>query len=894
MKRKWISCLLTLVMLVTLSPAVALTASAAPSSTVLLDNAEEIRTYLSNGGWHIVLTDDVSLKFEDDDLKVWGQVNGDCVLDLNNHEFVISNDSLDCRSSTLFEISPSASLTIKDSGKNGRIRYNSYLNERNTLVFRHLFDVKGQLTVEGGTLEAGRSKDQYVAGTGTVYWQTYGTAIIVRSGGKAVINGGTVIGRGDGMEAISVDNNGKLLVNNGFINGRGGADCLSTENKADVVLRNGSFQCNTMDRIKLEGKIWGGPQYGSSGIRSSFYDPSITTVTNNKPQYRNGSIFESSDVTVKTSATGLPDPWAPGPVPVNYTYSQETIQAGQKADITINVDRDVYKDEKGYVPVFDNVIADESTIPQGMTYYSSEADNPGIVGTPTKPGEYRIKFTINLTNNSQKWQVNHTLYLMVLNPDKISTTQTVNLKKGEHLDNVVHMDLGKAITQYGYYDVDLLSGSLPEGLDYGFGEAENPYLIGTPVETGTFHPKFLVTMYSGDQVEVSMTINVTDSSETQDPPDTPDPPTKPHILNPFVDVSESDEYFIPVMWAYYAKPQITNGMDETHFGPDLTVTRAQAVTFLWRSQGCPAPSSHNNPFVDVPSGEWYYEPVLWAVEKGITKGVDASHYNPSDTLSTQHIITFLYRTKNPGKDGWDGEAAAWAADKNGKPFGVNIAVNNTTDCPRCHVVTFLYRAVENTLSGNDFFMYIEDIFDDGGQGIIVTGRIDSGKVKTGDTIRLLSYNTENNQPVEKICSVTAIEMFRKVFDEAVEGDNVGIHLAGIQSKSELQTGDVLTGALVPMTPQTTYTGTLTLLTKEQGGRHEPIFNSYKPQIYIGRADVNCADTSGLPDAGLNPGEAATGVTITLRHPAVAYVGQELAVREGGRTVGTFTVERVVR
>ena len=894
MKKTWISVLLTLVMLVTLSPAVSLTASAAPSSTVLLDDAEEIRTYLGNGGWHIILTDDVTLKFEDDDLKVWGQVNGDCVLDLNNHEFIISNDSLDCTSSTLFEISPGASLTIKDSGKNGRIRYNSYLNERNTLVFRHLFDVKGQLTVEGGTLEAGRSKDQYVAGTGTVYWQTYGTAIIVRAGGKAVINGGTVIGRGDGMEAISVDNNGKLLVNNGFINGRGGADCLSTGNKADVVLRNGSFQCNTMDRIKLEGKIWGGPQYGSSGIRSSFYDPSITTVTNNKPQYRNGSIFESSDVTVKTSATGLPDPWAPGPVPVNYTYSRETIQAGQYADIKINVDRDAYTDEKGYIPVFDNVIVDSKTMPEGMTYYSSETDNPGIDGTPTKPGEYRVQFTINLINNSQKWQVVHTLYLMVLNPDKITTSQTVNLRKDTHLDKVVYMDLGKAITQSVYYDVELLSGSLPEGLDYGFGEAEDPYLFGTPLETGTFHPKFLVTMYSGDQAEVSMTINVTDGENTPDQPEQSDPSIKPHILNPFVDVSESDEYFIPVMWAYYAKPLITNGMDETHFGPDLTVTRAQAVTFLWRSQGCPAPSSMYNPFVDVPSGEWYYEPVLWAVEKGITKGVDASHYNPSDTLSTQHIITFLYRTKNPGKDGWDGEAAAWAANQDGRPFGVNIAVDNTTPCPRCHVVTFLYRAVENILSGNDFFMYIEDVFNIDGQGIIVTGRINSGKVKTGDTIRLLSYNTENNQPVEKICSVTAIEIFRKQFDEAVEGDNAGIHLAGIQSESELQTGDVLTGALVPMNSQTTYTGTLTLLTKEQGGRHESISNSYKPQIYIGKADVNCAGISGLPEAGLNPGDTATNVTITLRHPAVAYVGQELAVREGGRTVGTFTVNGVVR
>jgi len=161
-------------------------------------------------------------------------------------------------------------------------------------------------------------------------------------------------------------------------------------------------------------------------------------------------------------------------------------------------------------------------------------------------------------------------------------------------------------------------------------------------------------------------------------------------VNPFYDIYSSDIYYDAVLWAYYADPQITNGIDKTLFGPDMIVTRGQAVTFLWRSQGCPEPSSSYNPFVDISSGKYYYKPVLWALEKGITKGVDAKHFNPDDTLSTQHIITFLYRTKNPGKDGWYGEAENWAADYSGKPFGVDIAVNNTTPCPRSHVVMFLY------------------------------------------------------------------------------------------------------------------------------------------------------------------------------------------------------------
>ena len=112
---------------------------------------------------------------------------------------------------------------------------------------------------------------------------------------------------------------------------------------------------------------------------------------------------------------------------------------------------------------------------------------------------------------------------------------------------------------------------------------------------------------------------------------------------------------------------------------------------LWRSQGCPEPTTTVNPFVDVPSTEYYYKPVLWAVENNITKGTSDTTFDPEDTLTTAHIITFLYRTKNPGMDGWNGEAAAWAADSNVKPFGVDIAVDNVTNCPRCNVVQFLYK-----------------------------------------------------------------------------------------------------------------------------------------------------------------------------------------------------------
>ncbi|MBQ3389545.1 MAG: S-layer homology domain-containing protein [Firmicutes bacterium] len=168
---------------------------------------------------------------------------------------------------------------------------------------------------------------------------------------------------------------------------------------------------------------------------------------------------------------------------------------------------------------------------------------------------------------------------------------------------------------------------------------------------------------------------------------------KEEKANPFVDVHKGDEYYDAVLWAYYATPQITNGIDDTHFGPKQTVTRGQCAAFLWRAMGCPEPKSTYNPFVDVPTWQYYYKPILWAVENGITKGTDETHYSPDLTLKTAHIITFMYRTKNPGKDGWYQKAANWAGTGyGGKPFGINVAVNDTTDCPRCNVVQFLQKA----------------------------------------------------------------------------------------------------------------------------------------------------------------------------------------------------------
>jgi hypothetical protein len=167
-------------------------------------------------------------------------------------------------------------------------------------------------------------------------------------------------------------------------------------------------------------------------------------------------------------------------------------------------------------------------------------------------------------------------------------------------------------------------------------------------------------------------------------------PTAP--TNPFVDVFESDSFYDAVLWAYYAEPQITNGMDKTHFEPMTTATRAHIVTFIWRAMGCPEPTLTECPFEDIEEGDYFYKAVLWAYEKGIVKGTDETHFTPKQTCSTAHIATMLYRALGAGTDGWYEEAGEWATQK-GFLKDMDLTVGTDVECPRCAIVTFLYRAL---------------------------------------------------------------------------------------------------------------------------------------------------------------------------------------------------------
>ena len=178
--------------------------------------------------------------------------------------------------------------------------------------------------------------------------------------------------------------------------------------------------------------------------------------------------------------------------------------------------------------------------------------------------------------------------------------------------------------------------------------------------------------------------------------------------NPFYDVNGTDWFYSAVMWAYYNTPQVTNGIDENHFNPKGSCTRAQVVTFLWRAAGRPEPSGSVKQFSDVPKTNSYaycYDAILWAVENGITKGTDATHFSPNATVTRAQFVTFLWRyagepaPKNMSCSFNDVDANAfyykavlWAVE-NGVTTGktaTQFAPGAT--CTRCEVAAFMFRA----------------------------------------------------------------------------------------------------------------------------------------------------------------------------------------------------------
>jgi elongation factor Tu len=184
-----------------------------------------------------------------------------------------------------------------------------------------------------------------------------------------------------------------------------------------------------------------------------------------------------------------------------------------------------------------------------------------------------------------------------------------------------------------------------------------------------------------------------------------------------------------------------------------------------------------------------------------------------------------------------------------------------------------------------FMMPIEDVFSISGRGTVVTGRIERGKVKVGDEVEIVGLMKGAKKTV-----VTGVEMFQKTLEYGVAGDNVGVLLRGIE-RTDLERGQVLAkpGSIKP---HTKFKAEVYVLSKDEGGRHTPFFNGYRPQFYIRTTDVT--GTLKLPEGVemVMPGDNTT-IVGELMAPVALETGGRFAIREGGRTVGSGTITEIV-
>ncbi|MCL1963552.1 MAG: elongation factor Tu [Firmicutes bacterium] len=210
--------------------------------------------------------------------------------------------------------------------------------------------------------------------------------------------------------------------------------------------------------------------------------------------------------------------------------------------------------------------------------------------------------------------------------------------------------------------------------------------------------------------------------------------------------------------------------------------------------------------------------------------------------------------------------------------------------PACQCIYQLMDAVDNYIPSPErdidkpFLMPVEDVFSITGRGTVATGRVERGVVKVSDNVEIVGL-TETRKTV-----VTGVEMFRKLLDQAEAGDNIGVLLRGVQ-RTEIERGQVLAkpGSILP---HVHYMGEVYVLTKEEGGRHTPFFNGYRPQFYFRTTDVT--GNIKLPDGVemVMPGDNVQ-MECTLITPIAIEEGLRFAIREGGRTVGSGVVTQVL-
>ena len=295
-----------------------------------------------------------------------------------------------------------------------------------------------------------------------------------------------------------------------------------------------------------------------------------------------------------------------------------------------------------------------------------------------------------------------------MNPDgKLNDAQAAALNDVEEL-LVLNVDVlyeGRSLALGGGYIV----AKLPQAL---VGDMIEQYVVAHLDENGKF--EVVDTDYVDgyllaklDKLALYVLMPKPEEPEEPEVPEVPEEPEVPEVpeepvvpVNPFDDVAETDWFYNPVLWAVNAG--VTGGKTATTFAPNENCTRAQVVTFLYAAAGKPAVNVSNNPFSDVSENDWFYAPVMWAVENGITGGKTATTFAPNETCTRAQVVTFLYAAAgkpsvavdNPFVDvavsDWFANPVLWAVDKGvtGGKTANTFAPNE--NCTRAQVVTFLY------------------------------------------------------------------------------------------------------------------------------------------------------------------------------------------------------------
>jgi len=213
-------------------------------------------------------------------------------------------------------------------------------------------------------------------------------------------------------------------------------------------------------------------------------------------------------------------------------------------------------------------------------------------------------------------------------------------------------------------------------------------------------------------------------------------------------------------------------------------------------------------------------------------------------------------------------------------------------CPNCSPIVELMEKVDSYIKTPErdvdkpFLMPIEDIFSITGRGTVVTGRVERGKISLQDAVDIVGIRPQTQKTV-----VTGIEMFRKLLDEAQAGDNVGLLLRGIQ-KEDVERGQVIAKPS-SITPHSNFKAQVYVLSKDEGGRHTPFFNGYRPQFYFRTTDVTGTISLAEGVEMVMPGDN-TEMEATLISPIAMEEGQRFAIREGGRTIGAGSVTKIIK